>query len=67
MIAYTAWDSLHVIAREFDADLAVIAGDRVELAPHRRGSAASATVQRLAERFRAGIAVLLITAGLLVS
>ncbi len=67
MIAYTAWDSLHVIARHYDADLAVIAGDRVELAPHRGGSAASDTVQRLAERVRAGVAVLLITFGMLVS
>jgi hypothetical protein len=38
MIAYTAWDSLQVIAREYGADLALVPGEQLAMAP-RRGRA----------------------------
>jgi hypothetical protein len=34
MIAYTAWDSLRAIAREYDADLSLDAEARVALRPY---------------------------------
>jgi hypothetical protein len=34
MIAYTAWDSLQAIARQYDADLSIDAEAHVALTPH---------------------------------
>ncbi len=54
MIAYTAWDSLRTIARQYDAELAFIPGEPLELAPRWERSSLSGAVRRLAERIRAG-------------
>jgi hypothetical protein len=59
MLAYTAWDSLRTIAREFDADLTLQAEGRVALTPHRAPVESSAAVRRTAERIVAGFGVLL--------
>lgn len=57
MLAYTAWDGLRTIARQYDADLAHIPGERLELAPRWERSSLSLAVRRFAERIRAGRAV----------
>ncbi len=56
MIAYTAWDSLQTIARQYDADLEIVSGDHIALAPRWARSSASFAIRRFAERVRAGIA-----------
>jgi hypothetical protein len=33
MLAYTAWDSLQTIARQYDADLNILAADQIASAP----------------------------------
>ncbi len=57
MLAYTAWDSLQTIARQYDADLALISGEQLELAPRWERSSLSLAVRRFAGRIRAGRAV----------
>jgi hypothetical protein len=58
MIAYTAWDSLQALAQQFDADLVVAPGDRIELTRRRGSSNPRSTVRRLGTRLRAGLAIL---------
>ena len=58
MIAYTAWDSLQAIARQYDADLSLDAEARIALSPHRDRFDSSAPARRLAERARRGLAML---------
>jgi 2-hydroxychromene-2-carboxylate isomerase len=57
MIAYTAWDSLQAIAQQVDADLVLTPGERLGLSRRRGRSIPYATVRRLGERLRAGLAV----------
>lgn len=57
MIAYTAWDSLRVIAQQYDADLALTPGERLGLTKRRNQSMPRATLHRLGQRLRAGLAV----------
>ena len=45
MIAYTAWDSLQAIARQYDADPTLVPGERIAMAPRRERSRALATVR----------------------
>lgn len=55
MLAYTAWDGLQTIARQYDADLEFDSTNLLVLAPRwARGSAAVA-FRRLAERVRTGV------------
>ena len=54
MLAYTAWDGLQTIARQYDADLEIVSGAHIALAPRRARSSPAATVRRLTERLRAG-------------
>lgn len=54
MIAYTAWNSLQTIARQYDANLALTPGERLRLAPYRERSVVSGAVRLLAEQVRAG-------------
>jgi hypothetical protein len=49
MIAYTAWDSLQAIAREYNADLSLDAGTRLALVPHWQRLVRSAPVRGLNE------------------
>jgi hypothetical protein len=58
MIAYTAWDSLQAIAQQYDADLVQAPGERLELIRHGDQSIPRASVRRLGERMRAGLAAL---------
>ena len=58
MIAYTAWDSLQTIAQQYDADLVVVPGERLGLMRRRDQSAPRASVHRLGERLRNGLAAL---------
>jgi hypothetical protein len=57
MIAYTAWDSLQAIAQQVDADLILTPGERLGLSRRRDRCVPGATVRRLGERLRAGLAV----------
>jgi hypothetical protein len=57
MIAYTAWDSLRVIAQQYDADLVLTPGERLGLTKRRDQSMPRATLRRLGQRLRAGLAV----------
>jgi hypothetical protein len=57
MIAYTAWDSLQAIAQQIDADLVLTPGERLGLSRRRGRSIPHATVHRLGESLRAGLAV----------
>ena len=52
MIAYTAWDSLRVIAQQYDADLMLIPGERLELTKRRDQSMPRGTLHRLGQRLR---------------
>ena len=54
MLAYTAWDGLQTIARQYDADLEWDSGNVLTLAPHWTRSSAAAAFRRLAERVCAG-------------
>jgi hypothetical protein len=54
MLAYTAWDGLQTIARQYDADLEIVSGNHIALAPRRTRASATATVRRLTERLRIG-------------
>ena len=65
MLAYTAWDGLQTIARQYDADLTLVANDHIELGPRRRRVAS--TVRQAVERIAAGVAGLLVTSGLIVA
>jgi hypothetical protein len=58
MIAYTAWDSLQALAQEYDADLVMAPGDRIGLRGRRNHSVPHASMFRLGERLRAGLALL---------
>jgi len=58
MIAYTAWDSLQAIARQYDADLVVPPGEQTQLTKRRGHPDRCATVRQLGERLRAGLAIL---------
>jgi hypothetical protein len=62
MLAYTAWDSLQTIARQYDADLEILSEDHITLAPRWARSSASAAMRRLAERVRTSAAVLIASA-----
>lgn len=55
MIAYTSWDGLQAMARQHDADLSLIPGERLEMAPHWTRSV-SRRVRHAAERVRVGLA-----------
>ena len=55
MLAYTAWDSLQTIARQYDADLRIVSGDRVTLAPRSARSSAVQAARRLTKRLRDGL------------
>jgi hypothetical protein len=57
MIAYTAWDGLHAIATQVDADLTVRPDGYVSLAPH-RSPAVSSGLRRLATRLAPGLVAL---------
>ena len=57
MIAYTAWDSLRVIAQQYDADLVLTPGERLGLTKRRDRSVPHAIARRLGQRLRAGLAV----------
>lgn len=63
MIAYTAWDSLRSIAREYDADLTLRPEGRVALAPHRAPTVPSVAMRRAVERAALGLAALLAAVG----
>ena len=52
MLAYTAWDSLQTIARQYDADLEIAFDDHITLAPRWARSSAAAAMRRLTERLR---------------
>jgi hypothetical protein len=54
MIAYTAWDSLQVMARDYGADLALGPDERITLAPRKERSGALPTLRSLYHRVRAG-------------
>jgi hypothetical protein len=54
MLAYTAWDGLQTIARQYDADLEIVSGNHIALVPRRTRSAPATAIRRLAERLRAG-------------
>ena len=54
MLAYTAWDGLQTIARQYDADLEWDSGSRLVLAPRWSRDSISVAFRRLAERVRAG-------------
>jgi hypothetical protein len=54
MIAYTAWDSLQVMAREYGADLALGPDERIALAPRKERSDALPALRSLYRRARAG-------------
>lgn len=56
MIAYTAWDSLRAIARQYDADLTFDSGERLALTPQRERPMIPTAVRRLTARVRAGLA-----------
>ncbi len=49
MIAYTAWDSLQAIARQYDSDLSVDSEARLTLAPHWKRLVLSTPVRGLNE------------------
>jgi hypothetical protein len=55
MFAYTAWDSLQTIARQFDANLTLSSEERIGMSPRRVCSAVTAPVRGLAERVRTGL------------
>jgi hypothetical protein len=57
MIAYTAWDSLQALAQQYDADLVIAPGERLGLTRRRNRYIPRATVRRLGERLRAGLAL----------
>jgi len=57
MIAYTAWDSLQTIAQQYDADLTLVPGEGIALAPYRKRPLVSASLRRLSPWLRAGLAV----------
>ena len=50
MLAYTAWDSLRVIAREYDADLTLDAGGDLVMA--QRWERCSAVIRRFTSQIR---------------
>ena len=52
MLAYTAWDSLQTIARQYDADLNILTEDQIALVPRWTRSSAALAMRRLAERVR---------------
>lgn len=54
MLAYTAWDGLQTIARQYDADLEWDSGNLLVLAPRWARDSVSIAFRRLAERVRAG-------------
>ena len=54
MLAYTAWDGLQTIARQYEADLEYDAGDHPALAPRWARALLSVAFGLLAERLRAG-------------
>lgn len=54
MIAYTAWDSLQAIARQYDADLSLVPGEHTTMAPRCEGSRAIATMRHFIRRLSAG-------------
>ena len=54
MIAYTAWDSLQLMAREFGAELALQAEDRIRLTPVPERSVAMPALRLLCRRLFAG-------------
>ena len=56
MLAYTAWDSLQTIARQYDADLEILSEDRIALAPRWMRRSPAAAMRRIAERVRFGCA-----------
>ena len=62
MLAYTAWDGLQSIARQYDADLEILSGDHIALAPRWARPSPSRVVHRLADRVRAGTALLIASA-----
>jgi hypothetical protein len=59
VIAYTAWDGLHAIATQVDANLALRTDGRVALAPH-RARADSPALRRIAARLATALAALLV-------
>ena len=56
MIAYTAWDSVQAIARQFDASLDLAPAEHLVLGRSRQRFVSSASVRRVAARLRAGFA-----------
>ncbi|MBA2597327.1 MAG: hypothetical protein M3Q50_03410 [Chloroflexota bacterium] len=54
MIAYTAWDGLQTIARQYDADLALVPGERTELAPRWKRSRLSLAARGFARGLWSG-------------
>lgn len=54
MLAYTAWDGLQTIARQYDADLEIVSGSSIALVPRRTRSSALAPIRRLTDRLRIG-------------
>lgn len=61
MLAYTAWDGLHAMATQVDADLTLRADGHVSLAPHRAG-ATSPVWRRFATRLTPALVVLIVAA-----
>ena len=61
MVGYTAWDSLHALTRQYDADLTI--GPDGQLAMSPRTGSCLAAVQELAGRVRAGLDRLATSAG----
>jgi hypothetical protein len=55
MIAYTAWDSLRAIAREYDADLTLDARGDTVMAPRWERWSPAIAVRRLSNQVRAGL------------
>jgi hypothetical protein len=55
MFAYTAWDSLQVIARQFDADIVSAPDESIALAPRGSRTVACATVRGIARRLLSGL------------
>ena len=52
MIAYTAWDSLQAIAREYGADLALVPGEQRAMAPQRERAGTLLALRNLYGRLR---------------
>ena len=54
---YTAWNSLQVLAQQYDADLVIAPGERIGLRMRPSHSVPRASMRSFGERLRAGLAL----------